>query len=532
MHTLTNLPGSALASESWSHLKEFRRRFDEIDLGKTSARTALFLLIAFYFVLTAAQTSRHLWHDELFTYYIAQSPSLAKLWQNIHLDLNPPLMYLAERVSLKTFGDNLYSARIPSILGFLLGSLCLYKFVADRLRPSYGILAVTVFWATPFLYFATEARPYGLVIGFFGLAMVAWQKAIEPSRPRWSVWLLAFAVVGMMCSHVLALIYIIPFCVVELARWLRTRRFDFFVWASLLLPSVILLVYIPLMSRYSSSAFPATTQATPAKIIGFFYRMLEPQSLFLLIALSLGLLAGFRRGRSRDERFPFLSTLEWIFAWSLLFIPVLVNIAMMRSHGIAYPRYSGPAVLLFGILFAVFLAMQTKASRFAAVVASAVLLLYVAGSNVGAAKSAVRNIRAGSAKASSPFVDIHPELPLVMASGINFFEMDKYYDSTTVERLYYLTGRDLALKYAHATIFEGLTDLKANFPIRAHVEPYYQFTRVHPRFLALGQVYYPEDWLLRRLLDIHASLQYLGDYSGLQLYLVTMPGQPILETGN
>ena len=532
MQVVNHLSISTLVSGFWSRFQALRGRLEEFPFGPLSSRTALLLLVAFYLVLTAAQTSRRLWHDELFTYYIAQSPSLAKLWQNIHLDLNPPLMYLAERVSLSTFGDNRYAARIPSILGFLVGSLCFYKFVSNRLRLCYGILAVLVFWATPFLYFATEARPYGLVIGFFALAMLAWQKATEPHRPRWSIWLLALAVTGMMCSHVLALFYIVPFCVAELVRWFYSRRFDFATWASLLLPSIILLVYIPLMSRYSSSDFPSTTQATPAKIIGFFYRMLEPQSLFLLIALSLGLLAGFKRDRSRDERFPFLSSLDWIFAWSLLLIPVLVNLAMMRSHGIAYPRYSGPTVLLFGILFAVFLAMYTRASRFAALAASAVLLLYIAGSNVDAAKSAVRNMRTAQTPPTSPFVNIHPDLPLVMASGINFLEMDKYYDPATVSRLYYLTGRDLAIKYAHATIFEGLTDLKANFPIRAHVEPYYQFTRLHPRFLALGQTYYPEDWLLRRLLDVHASLQYLGDYSGSQLYLVTMPGHQILETAN
>ncbi len=485
-------------------------------------------LILFYFGLTAAQASRYLWHDELYTYYIAKSPSLIALWHNIRLDLNPPLIFLAERFSLKAFGDNLYSARIPSILGFLVGSLCFGKFVSNRLRPAYGILAVLVFWATPFEYFATEARPYGLVIGFFGLAMLAWQKAIQPNRSASSVLLLGFAVLGMMCSHLLALIYIVPFGFVELLRWYRTRRFDWALWAALILPSILLVIYIPLMSRYQESAFPAVTQASPAKLIGFFYRMLEPESLGFLLALCFGLLAGSRKSRSPEDTAPFLPSLEWAFAWALILIPVLVTAAMMRSHGVAFPRYSGPAVLLFGVLFAFLLAMFTRSSRFAAAIAGCVLLLYLTGSNAQTALGAVKAFRNRHApRPPLALAVVRPDLPLVAASGINFIELDRYADPATVARLHYLTDREYAIRYAHATIFEGMPNLIGRFPIRANIEPYRQFVADHPYFLVLGQMNYPEDWLLRRLADIHAGLQYLGDYSGSQLYLVTMPGHTV-----
>jgi 4-amino-4-deoxy-L-arabinose transferase-like glycosyltransferase len=124
---------------------------------------------------------RQLWHDELFTYYIAQAPSLSRLWEELHLDLNPPLLYLATRASLAVLGDHPYAVRFPSILAFLAGSLCLYVWVARRLRPSYGLLAMLALWSTPFFYYSSEARPYGLVIGFFGMALLAYQNAVEPA---------------------------------------------------------------------------------------------------------------------------------------------------------------------------------------------------------------------------------------------------------------------------------------------------------------------------------------------------------------
>lgn len=509
----------------WQNLTALRDRVETAQLRRAHISTALLAIIFFYLLLTGAQTSRSLWHDELYTYYIAQAPTLTQLWKEIRLDLNPPLIFLAERFSLRFFGDNLYAARIPSIVAFLIGSLCLCKFVADRLRPAYGILAMLVFWATPFEYFATEARPYSLVIGFFGIAVLAWQKAVQPQRSAGSVLLLALAVSGMMWSHVLAPIYIAPFCAAELFRWYRSRRFDWAVWAALVLPLVFVFFNVPLVTRYRKGSFPAVTTASPVKAISFFYRMLEPESLSLFLALCFGLVAGFRRDRVEGNDSRSFSVLEWTFIWSLCLIPVLVTVAMMRSHGVAFPRYSGPAVLLCGILFAFLLGTYTKWSRSAALVSSGVLLLFIVGSNVTPVLTSFRNLRSrGTPRAPSPIVSVRPDLPLVAASGISFLELDKYADPPTIARLYYLTGRDLAIRYAHATIFEGMGYLTTKFPIRAKVQPYQQFVAEHPHFLALGNIDYPEDWLLRRLRDIHASLQYVGDYYGASLYLVTMPG--------
>ncbi|MEO6924491.1 MAG: hypothetical protein ABI142_11750, partial [Bryocella sp.] len=48
------------------------------------------------------------------------------------------------------------------------------------------------------------------------------------------------------------------------------------------------------------------------------------------------------------------------------------------------------------------------------------------------------------------------------------------------------------------------------FPIRANVAPYKEFIQHHPKFFVLGDYDYPEDWLLRKLLDDGATVQILG----------------------
>jgi hypothetical protein len=130
---------------------------------------------------------------------------------------------------------------------------------------------------------------------------------------------------------------------------------------------------------------------------------------------------------------------------------------------------------------------------------------------------------------SPNFAQVHPDLPLVAASGLTFLEMDHEQPPETVGRLYYLTDRAHALQYAHATIFEGLPAIKQHFPIRGHVEPFRDFVRANRRFLVIGTMDYAEDWLLRYLLSIHAKLEFAGEFPSQskdsQLFIVEMPSQ-------
>ncbi len=97
---------------------------------------------------------------------------------------------------------------------------------------------------------------------------------------------------------------------------------------------------------------------------------------------------------------------------------------------------------------------------------------------------------------------------------MTFLEMDRYADRQTVARLYYLTDHELAVRYASATIFEGMPVVKQYFPIRAHVTDFPAFISEHPVFLVLGTPDYPEDWLIRALVGRGEVVQYLGELPG------------------
>ncbi len=518
------------SSQPLSHRDLKVRIRETLERASASERTAgwaLALTVAAYVLITAIAASRHLWHDELYTFYIATAPSWRRFWQELPLDLNPPLEYLGVRASTALFGQGGYAVRLPSILAFLAGSLCLYRFVANRLAAGYGLLALLVFWGSPFFYYATEARPYAMVIGCLGLTLLCWDRARRPRRSGGDLLLLGLAVAAMMLSHLMALFYVGPFCVAELVRSYLRREVDAGIWAALLAPCVIPFLFLRLTTRFAGSVFPPVFQASLHKIPETYYGSLRLEAVPLLLALCLAWIALPQTDGARGKGWR-VDAVDAALTAGLLVIPAVVNLVLMTTHGAYFDRYAFPVAFGYALTSAWFLANRAYRNRLAPMTASGVLLLFICGFNLGPGlKQSVWAHGSLTGKASEKRLDqVEPDLALVAASGLTFLEMDRYEDPATLKRLYYLTDRRLAIQYASATIFEGMPDLKASFPIRAHVEPYEEFVAAHRTFLVLGTPEYPEDWLLRALVATNADVEYLGEFPGpykdKQLYRVNV----------
>src|SRR5580698_5485838 len=86
-----------------------------------------------------------LWHDEIFTFFIAQAPGLHDLFHlTANIDLNPPLSYLLTRASFDLFGVGTLQCRLPEILGFALAIVGIFLFVRRRTGNAYGLLAAAL----------------------------------------------------------------------------------------------------------------------------------------------------------------------------------------------------------------------------------------------------------------------------------------------------------------------------------------------------------------------------------------------------
>ena len=484
----------------WARLEEAAERIDRW-------KWLTFVLLTVLFVLNAARDlHRPTWYDELTTFYIAQAPSFSRFLQMLsRFDLNPPLSYGLVRLSQEIFRPTIRAMRLPSALEFLAASGLVFYYLQARVGALWSAAAILMFWNTAFFIYASEGRPYALLLFVFSLALVGYDLATENrGRPRrWALAMTAAGCSGMMLSHSLAPIFIFPFCLAELTRVARTRKIDWPVWACLLLPLSLVAQYIRLMQGFQQMYFPPEFQASVRQMVGFFVRVLP----FAIIELFLigGALSRYVSRLAPATVVTATAPRKWtredaaLFA-GVLAAPVIVNLAFMRSHGAFWDRYCIPTVFLMASGVVIGLASFAERKRSAALPLLALLLMAFFARSF----EPMLQVRRGV------YDNIAPDLPLVTASGLTFMSMNYYEKNSFLSRVYYLADRESAIKYANATIFEGLPQMVGYFPIRAHFAAYGEFIASHPHFLVLGNIDYPEDWLLRKLKADHASVKLIG----------------------
>ena len=478
-------------------------------------------LTACYVSLASANIHLLLWYDELFTYYIARQPTVEQMLQaNFRIDLNPPLIYFLTRGMHALFGAGEAATRLPAAIGYWIGSAGIFLFLGKRAGYLTAACALALLWSSSLFAYATEARPYGILLGFFGTALVCWDAAVNGKHRGWALAGLAASTTGMMLSHIFAPVSIFPFCLAEAARWGNRKKSDWPVWAALVLPVGLVLVYIPWMRQFQTIAFPPAYQASFVKIPIFFARAFLSVIWPFTIAALLALLIALRSIR-RHSTYRF-TVADLGLGLGAFAAPVIVNLLLMGSHGSFFPRYALIAGAAFYALLALAVIYFARRSSLAALV----FLLVVLMSALWRGNAFTGQVLA--ATAPNPALNaLKPELPLVAASGLTFLEMNHYESRELVARLHLLLDRDSAMRYAHATLFEGYAGLLPYFPIRGTVAQFRDFAAQHRHFLVIGTADYPEDWLLPKLYAEHANVKLLGryklPYKDKAVYEVTLP---------
>jgi 4-amino-4-deoxy-L-arabinose transferase-like glycosyltransferase len=518
--------------------------------------------------------SRPLDHDELYTFYIAQAPTLRQLIDLTRtIDLHPPLSYLLTRLCFSLFGISAWSCRLPSVLAFLIATASLFWLVKHILSPLYGIIAVLLLWSVPFAYQADQARPYSLLLCFTTIMLVGWYRAIEtvecgapPYDRRWALLTLIIGGFGLLLSHVLGILPYAAFLGAESIRYLIRRRVDERLWAVLIAPAIAALTYVPLIHNRSVVLFTGDYRATPMRMIGFYSSSIR----YLPIPLALvALLAAFgpalmRPDKATVEHAQPLKSVVWPLGFLLAcftLIPLGVGIIFARSGTAFFDRYGVIILIPIALVPPIVLAYRTRRNQIAAILLALILGAILFLNSVGKpwlieqiatfapphmaryviaafalpplieerAKPAVPDRLQKAFEAARPVTDldaVEPDLPLVANTGLTFLEIDRQGDGKLTHRLYLLGDKQSATTIAHDTVFENYDHLNRSFPIRGTVEPYCTFIRKHPHFLVLGAYSHPQGWLLKKLDKDGADLRIIGTYSGIteeaQLYEVAV----------
>jgi hypothetical protein len=471
------------------------------------------------------------WNDELFTFYISRLRSLSDIWKALLTGAEqlPPFFFVITRAFTAVFGWSEISFRLPEIFGFWLMSVCLFQFVRVRLPVMYAWIAMTFPLVTAAFDYAYEARPYGLILGFCGLALCCWQAAARGHLRTLSLAGLALSGAAAISCHYYAVLGLAAIFVGECARSFTKTRFDFGVWIALAASCTPLILFLPLIkaARSYSAAFWSKPQW--ANVFGFYNALLTPAALTLfalLIALGMYALTCSPHGSDHPSNRREIPICEIAVVLAFSLIPVVGVVLAKLATGAFNFRYALPAVIGLSILVAW---SSSALVRHRTEIGLLLLLILFALSLANGIKAylglrGILNDRADAYK----FVETEAkavEMPLVIADPHLFFELS--YDiakrrSTT--KVLYLADTRLALKYTDTdTVERGLLALKQWAPL--DVRDFNQFCANHDVFLVYGYPA-PFEWIVEDLIPGGWRLVAKGRNGSQLLYLVRRQREP------
>jgi hypothetical protein len=479
------------------------------------------LVIAFvtviYIVPTFLHSLRPFWYDELFTLYISQLPDLSTIWAALKdgADQNPPLLFLLTRWSHQLLGNGEAATRAPEILGFFTMMVCLFRFVSRRCGATFGFAAMVFPLLTGAETYASEARSYGLVLGFCGISMIAWQRAAEGRNRTFALATLLTSLCGALLVHAYAVFLLVAFAVAEITRALSRHKVDWAMSICLAVPTLCVLTYLPILAAKPWSVRPGVDRPNWSSFLDFYWFLLGPSMWPLLASLILVLaLTAPRMGATTDDagRIPLH---ESVLALSLALLPVFaIAVASTVTH-VWRHRYGVAAAAGITVLLMFFLWNRSGGERAAGAALFSILVVPYVLTNTSWIAGVVRPDRDTTSPNIHlpPVEEVHPELPLVYSTALYFLAEDHYASPNVVSRLYFLTDHKASIDFSGSDFFDTqLPILKKWLPIRGKIVDYDTFMAEHERFLLYGAFDEPVDWVVRKLTHDHVPMKFLGQY--------------------
>jgi Dolichyl-phosphate-mannose-protein mannosyltransferase len=469
-------------------------------------RASITFLLGFYAscALLAART-KPLWFDEMGTFIVATQPTLHQMLVSEPPDGQPPLYYLAARLSTHLFGQNAHALRLPALTAFLIAVYCVYLFVRRSAASLYGMLAAATLCVNIAAGYSMEARPYAFLLATSGLALVFWQSAVinaegQPKSRLPVLAGLAIAVALAVLSHAYGVFYVgIPLALGELVRTWQRRRLDLPILAATLFGFTALVITIPIMHRSHLALFAelgtkrvAVAEPTIHRLLLDFKAILDSSQVRLVALLAfLGLclprlkqdLPKLRVARDPGserptESAPTLPSLPE--AAAVMGLSILLPLAWLFSRYVThyyYWRYGIGSALGLAVLTAWLVSTLAfrKGIAVALLLAAGPALLIPAFMGVFGPQPALDR--------SSLMDRGDPRLDIVMASALQFPSVWFYSKPGLRQRLHYIADRRLrdALNDPIPEITLAGHDLRHSLPMP--IDSLQPFLASHPSFL-------------------------------------------------
>lgn len=482
---------------------------------------------ALYAILVGTIAVRNpLENDELFTLNIARLPGMNDVWSALHTGAEqlPPFFYIVTRASLSLLGENNLALRLPAIVGFWVMGLCLFRFVAKRSTALHGLAAMLLPLTTGAYYYAFNARPYGLVLGFTGLALICWQSLSERDGRVLPLAGLSLSLAAAVACHYYAILVLVPLGFGEAAKLFARRRAALSVWAAMAASLAPLLLFLPLI--LGARSYSGTFWAKPSwgDTATFYYFMMAsaamPLTAIVLLA-ALHSVVSSEDGAQVDGACRLKLLPHETFATiGFLFIPVIAVAAAMFVTNAFTPRYALPAILGLCILLTLGIDRLLSGREGLTIL----LLLCLAA---GFVRRTEMTLQASSEVARNRQGTVEllqdrqfSELPVVCADAHIFLVLSHEAPPEVQSRLVYLADPKASLRYlGHNSVERGMLDLLKTW-FGLNVQQYEPYIVSRPPFLLLGDPQSFLNWLLRDLISSGAHLELLGRNEAVLLFRV------------
>lgn len=162
------------------------------------------------------------------------------------ISLDPLAYHFASHLCTLVFGANAFSIRFPSLIGFLAMQACLFYFVRHIAGTRAGVIAMAIPALTGALYYAAEGRPYGMLLGVFGIAALSYQAATRRIHTRPALIALTLSLILAVNTHYFGVLLFVPVVLAECTRTFLRRRLDWPVVTAILLGTLGFTTILPL----------------------------------------------------------------------------------------------------------------------------------------------------------------------------------------------------------------------------------------------------------------------------------------------
>jgi hypothetical protein len=496
---------------------------------KLAVRALVVLLVYVVARSIVAANARLLWFDELCTRIVALQPSVRSIWNALEdgADGQPFAFYVVERMGAALSHHETIAFRLPSILALACIILCVFIFVR---RESGGACAL-ICAAAPtitvlFTYYAIEARPYALVVGFIALALVCYQRAPAP------VWVTMMAVCLALAAamHYYGVLAIVPFGMAEAGVLLATRRIRIGVWLAMACGAVPLGLCWPLLAAFKriyGLHFHAQASLVGAvNIYAGLFRVEGALGWALAVALVAGVLslafADWRESRLPESALV-IRVRDYALACGFLALPAVGFFAAKIAHGGLLDRYVMSTLL--GLPLALGLLLPRLGRR-----ATVLAAVFIAGALLAQEASfwrqhVHRSEQAGGLQDSvAHLVEAagYPKLPVVISDGLTYVYLAYYARPELAERIVSVVDAPASVTYAGSdSIDQQLIVLRTLYPLR--VVDFSTFAAENGQFLLCSSVGTQFDWWPTRLVHDNYDLKPVAMGDGLVIYLATRP---------